>query len=353
MSEIRFWRAVFSLLALAVVVLFFLGAWNVIVPFLMGGVIAYLVYPLVDRLVAMGYRQDRVVLILYISLLLIAGLLGSWLLPALVREANLALTQLPTYAEKLNGVVLDLNYEIQTFLRRFLGDRAEGISIPFDASKFIEQLFYKLPANILNVAHFGLWILIIPFVGFFVLTQGQKWIDMLFQWTPSEYVESLLGLLAEINASLGGYIRGTLLDAMCVGFMTMFGLLIIGLDGAVLLGFITGLLNIIPFMAPLVGGSLALLAGYFQGFSMGSLLAILVLYLSVRLFDDFLFIPFVVGQSVALHPVIILLAVLSGIELGGFLGLVFAIPVAAVVKVIVTILLRSRRESFYTHQQHV
>jgi predicted PurR-regulated permease PerM len=343
-GQMRFSRMVFSLLALGVAIIFVVQVWNVLLPFLFGLIIAYLIHPLVDRFVARGLRRDRTVVVLYIFFLGLAVALGVLLLPDLIREADSALKGVRTYTSTFNSMIDQFNIEGRQFLRHIIGRRADAFAIPFRADQFMESLLTKLPENILNVVHAGLWIFIIPFVSFFALAQGRHWIDLLFEWTPSEYVESLLGMMAEVNATLGGYIRGQLLDAMCVGSLTIAGLWVLGINGAVLLGTLTGLFNVIPYMAPIVGGSLALLTGYFQGASASALYGIVLLYLGVRLLDDFIFLPFVVGSSVSLHPVLILFAILAGVHVGGFLGLVFAVPAAAVIKVVMSIVLRNRRE---------
>jgi len=353
MSEIRFWRGVVSILAVALVLVFLFSVWDVLLPFIFGLVIAYLFHPLVDRFVAMGLRRDRVVAVLYV-LLLIGGIgLGSWMLPRLYREANLALSSLPSYASVLNEIIDNSNLKIQQALSRFLGGNAANIVVPFRAEDLVQTLFSSIPGSLLNFAHFGLWVFIIPIVSFFALGQGKRWINHLFQLTPSQYVESLLGLMAEINATLGGYVRGLFLESAFVGFLTMAGLLAMDIKGAILLGFVTGVLNVVPFLALIIGGVVAIIAGYVQTQSWAVVLMILTLFLVVRLVDDIFIIPFVIGSQVSLHPIVTLFAILAGVELGGFVGLVFAIPAAAVVKVVLTIILRNRSENFLPSSGHV
>lgn len=325
---------------------------QVILPFVIGVILAYLLNPMVEYFVAIGWKRDRVVLILYLLFLGSAGLALFWVWPKLVREANAAISEAPSYAAALDRLVDDLNRQLRKFIGGINKSDAGTLLIPFKPSETLRGLIVQLPKTILNMAHIGMWVLIVPFVTYFTLSHGKRWIDGIFSLTPAEYVESLLGLFAELNATLGAYVRGILLESMCVGFLTMAGLLMLGVEGAVLLGIITGLVNFIPFMAPLIGGGLALGAAYFQGVPTSILLGICLLILSVRLVDDFILIPFVVGSSVKIHPVVIVFAVLTGLEIGGFLGLVFAIPVAVVVKVVLSLMLRKRKETVMV-KQHV
>jgi predicted PurR-regulated permease PerM len=133
----------------------------------------------------------------------------------------------------------------------------------------------------------------------------------------------------------------------------MGGLALLGFNGAVMVGCLTGILNLVPFMAPLVGGSIALFAGYFQGLSFSVLAGIFLLFAIVRLIDDFVLTPFLVGGSVRLHPVAVLFSILAGYHVAGFLGLVFAVPIAAIVKVIVVTALGDHRETLVVEERHM
>jgi predicted PurR-regulated permease PerM len=340
-------------LAVVAVIIFFSQVWHVLIPFFLGLVLAYMLHPLVNQFVSMGLSRDRVVIAIYAVLIAVMAILGVLLIPALIREVNSTLKEAPAYAASFNGMIDHLNNQLHQAFQHMTGKKAPDFSLPFRADRLLEGLVAKLPENLLNFAHLGLWALIIPFVGFFTLSQSTEWIDLLFDWTPSRYVESLLGFLAEIDAALGGYIRGQLLDAICVGLVTMTGLSIIGFNGAILLGCVTGFLNLIPFMAPIIGGSLALLIGYIQGLGPSALLAIFCLFISVRLIDDFIFTPFVVGRSVQLHPVIMMFAILAGFELGGILGMVFAVPAAAIVKVTISVAIHDRRNAVRLNERHI
>lgn len=325
----------------------------VLVPFVLGFTVAYLLNPLVDRFTAFGLRRDRVVLILYTVCVGGGVLITLWMLPALFREINATIANTPTYIITINSFIDSLNEPLREFLKPLLGKKAGGYGIPFRAEQMMLGIVDNLPSNLMNVAHIALWLIIVPFVSFFALADGKKWIDALFNFTPSRYVESLLGLLAELNARLGGYVRGVLFESMCVGFLTIIGLHLLDIEGAVLYGVVTGLVNVVPFMAFLIGGSLALLAAIIQGKSALILFGILLLFILVRLIDDFVLIPFVIGNSVRLHPLLMVFAVLVGVETAGFFGLVFAIPLAVVVKVVATLFLKSRRDPVVLQHQSV
>jgi len=261
MQEIRFWRAVMMLFIIGLILTFLFHVFSVIIPFFIGIVIAYLVHPLVDKFTALGWRRDVVVIVLYLILLVSAVVSISILWPKLYSEANIAMQEAPSYAKALDSLMESINQKISALTAKLFGGHGMNFSIPMKASQFLEDMFYKLPSKIIGMAHAGIWIILIPFVSFFALSHGKKWIDGIFALTPSEHVEGLLGIFAELNATLGAYVRGILLESMCVGFITMIGLAAMGVEGAVLIGLVTGCVNFIPFMAPWIGGGAGIKCG--------------------------------------------------------------------------------------------
>lgn len=353
MTQARFWKSVFSLLALAGALYLLTRLGTILVPFFIGFAVAYLVQPLLSRFEARGLRRDRVVIVLYAGLLSASVLLAALFLPVVVKESRLVAAELPRYAAAFDGMVDRFNAQVVGGLEPSIGGKAKAFRIPFRSDDILDKALAVSPAHLLGYAHFGLWAIIIPFVAFFALTQGKRWLNALFDFTPARHVEGLLGLFAEIDSTLGAYIRGQLIEGACVGVVTAAGLAALGFDGAILFGMATAAMNLVPMMAPIVGGALALLVGYFQGLPASALVGIFCLFLLVRLLDDFVFIPFVLGHSVRLHPVLILFAVLAGFEIGGFLGLVVAVPAAAVLKVIVGAAFIERRFSPEIDGRHI
>lgn len=341
-------------LAVAAGAVFFLASvFSVLLPFVFGIGIAYLVQPLVDQLVSFGLRRDRIVIIMYLLMLGIGIGLLILMVPLLLSQAGAVLSEIPNYAKAIDQIILKANGELKNLLQKIIGTNAGNFNIPFRMEHVIVNSLYAIPEKIIGAAHLGVWLLVIPFVSFFALAQGRQWIDFLFELTPSEYVEGLLGFFAEINTRLGGYIRGVIVESSCVGLMIMAGLAFLGVEGAVFLGVVSGVLNVVPFLAPVIGGGFAILMGYFQGQPTSILIGIFLLFAVVRLIDDFFLFPIIVGSSVRIHPIFMVFAILAGTQIGGFLGLVFAIPVAVLVKVILAALFRHRRDIIVPASGHV
>ena len=348
MSDRRTVGGIWSVVWCGVFIYAFVHLWPVVFPFLLGLALAYLLEPLVDGFVALGWRRDRIVAVLYMCFLTAVVMLVWVVVPLFIKQANGMVQDFPEYLRQANALIDNFNAVAGARIHWLTGHTLTTELLPYHVDQFLMGMVASLPTRLLGVAHLGLWVVIIPFVSFYGLLEGPRWINTLFNVTPSSYVESLLGLLAEVNSTLGGYIRGQFLDALCVGAVSTLGLWILGVKQFVLIGVITGVLNPIPFLAPLVGASLALFLGHAQGLPASTLVGILFLFLLIRLLDDFIFIPFIVGHSVQLHPAMMLFAVLAGFEWGGLLGLLFAIPVAAVVKVALSIALHQRQKNIFT-----
>jgi predicted PurR-regulated permease PerM len=184
MNDRTFWRIALILAVLvgAVVLLFYV--WTVLIPFFLGLVLAYFINPLIERFVAIGWRRDRTVLVLYGLMVGLAMILAGIILPSLYREAHATLRDLPEYTARFNVLIDAVNAELARLSPKLVGKRLTPLALPFRAEELIIALVDKVPQNLLNVAHWGMGAVIMPFVAFFALSQGRQWLDRLFDWTP-------------------------------------------------------------------------------------------------------------------------------------------------------------------------
>jgi len=147
-----------------------------------------------------------------------------------------------------------------------------------------------------------------------------------------------LNLLFELDNSLGRYVRGILLEALCVGLLAFVGFWAIDLGYALQIAVVVGLANVVPYVGPVLG---ALLGGGVALFQWGTpigIVKVLIVCGGVRFIEDWFIQPSVLQKAVHLHPVLVVLALMSGAELFGFWGLLFAVPVACMVKVLLEVL---------------
>jgi len=178
--------------------------------------------------------------------------------------------------------------------------------------------------------------IIILFLTFFVLNGGQKMKKAFIQVVPNRYFEPTLMLIADLDQQLGDYLRSRLVETIALSILFTIGYWALGLRFAILLGVIAGLANLIPYLGPLIGVIPAIIVVFIDPYlSTGwSLLSVITLTLVVQIIDNAIITPLIIGKSVDLGPVTTIVVILIGEQLLGLLGLLMAVPVAAMLKLI-------------------
>ncbi len=209
---------------------------------------------------------------------------------------------------------------------------------PGDITSRVQSELSGIISEVLNilssVASIATSATIIPFITFFLLKDGPEMGKKFVQLIPNRYFEMGLNVLYKIRTQLKQYIRGVIIEAVIVGTLVAIGLTVMGIKNSLLLGLISAILNVIPYVGPLISAAIAIIASLnqFGGFSMALPLA--VLFIGIRLADDIVLIPFLDSRSVETHPVAVILYIFIGGHLLGVLGMVLAIPIATVIKVV-------------------
>jgi predicted PurR-regulated permease PerM len=177
------------------------------------------------------------------------------------------------------------------------------------------------------------FLVIVPFVAFFFLKEGNRMRHGLIELVPNAYFELCLNLLHQINGQIGGYIRGQILATSVVATLAVSGLLLIGMDYAVPLGLLAGLANMIPFLGPLIGIVSASVVALAIGGGIGLVGKVVILFLIIQIVDNVLIQPTVVARSVEMHPLVVLFIVMVGSQLMGIVGMLVAVPLTGIIKV--------------------
>ena len=164
--------------------------------------------------------------------------------------------------------------------------------------------------------------------------------DKLLNFVPNGYKIEVDILFRRVNSVLGGYLRGQVFLIVFVALALFIILTILGVKFALLLAVFSGFAEIVPIIGPILAASVAALAAYIGGTSNVGLaplqmaLAVVVVYTVVRQIQDYLVNPFVMGKITKLHPLVILFSVIAGEHIAGIVGLILAVPIAAVIKII-------------------
>ncbi len=303
----------------------------VMTPFLLAAVLAYLLNPLVSFLETRGVRREKAVLVLFITLLSLTTALSYWGLVVLWQDLPELNASWPTYMrraeEAMRKVQAALEFEWPYFQRTKILERTinEGMA-------WIQLNLWHSSTWVTSVLTFAVNLFLAPFIAFFFLRGGAKTAQMALDACPGAWVERFLSLLNKFGEVFGNYARGVILEAILVGVLTVVGLHFLGLEYSALIGVATGAANMIPYFGPVLGGALGIMAAIFQYSNVAGPVRILVFFIVLHYIDSWVLQPLIMKRAVDLNPVTVTFALLCGAKLGGVWGLIFAVPMAGLLK---------------------
>jgi predicted PurR-regulated permease PerM len=328
----------FWLTAAAALILFVYVLADVLMPFVAGLVLAYLLDPLATRLERLGLgRLGASLLILIFFVILFIGVL-SIVVPFFASQLLSLIERLPGYVGRLQQVLTEHGQpileriggqqalaDIQNSLKAVLG---QGVGV---AGRFINSLWSGGQA-LLGVISL---LVITPVVAFYLLLDWPKMIETVDGWVPVSQRETVRGLASEMDGAVSGFLRGQSLVCLILGCYYAAGLAMLGLNFGVLIGMIIGLLSFIPYVGTMIGLMLAIgvaVAQFWPEWTM--ILAVIGVFALGQFLEGNIIYPKLVGESVGLHPVWLMFALIAFGSLFGFVGLLLAVPLAASAAVI-------------------
>jgi predicted PurR-regulated permease PerM len=312
---------------------FFSTVREVMMPFVLSAVAAYLANPLVHPLELRGYRRDRIVLVVYVLAFGIVALGGWGLFSLMAAQLDDLKANYPRYlAEIQKGAAA-----LETHAARLPYGREFVHRLTANWQTSVEAVAQRVPDLAAGLATVFEYLFLVPFITFFLMAEGPQLLQGALDFCPSRYIEMVLGIVCEIEESLGNYVRGILLEAVAVGGLTFVGLAALGVNYSVYLGLLVAVANLVPYAGPVVGALSAGVVAAIQFKSGNAVLSVVLLFVAVKFIDDWVFQPVILKRAVEMHPVLILFSLMAGASLDGFVGVVFAVPVACVAKVCVEI----------------
>lgn len=316
---------------------FVIVAKNSLFPFVLSAALAYILNPLVNYFAVRGIKRLYVVYALYILaglVLLLAGyIVTHFLSPQFVSFQE----SWPKYVEKIQVLIqtwIDNSIRKYPFVEQM---QLQEKIIPFVTAvpQYIIGLFPALSL-----------VFLVPFITFFMLVSGSSIIDYILDHIPSKKIELVYHIVSRIDHSLGNYMRGILTEAFLLFLLAFLGLTLLGLNYAGIIAILIGLSSLIPYLGAFIGAVVASIVAYVQFGSVISIFNILVFFCCLRFFDDWFLQPYIMNKAVELNPAIIVLALMSGWEIGGFWGVIFAIPVTCIIKEILLISVELQETEF-------
>lgn len=309
---------------------------NLLVSFILALVSYYFLTPSVDFLERKGFSRTIATAIPFLTVVITIIVAGSILVPILVDQVSDLQASFPKYLETTNQFVSDIQNRVNDTVKNVYPLDIKNRLQP----KFMEwgqAFFQSLPEYISK----SLMVLFLaPLFAFFMLTDGRDFSRKLISLVPNNYFELVLNLNHQISQQIGGFIRARLLQSILVGLVIWVGLLILGFPYALVLAIFAGILNVIPYLGPLIGAVPAFLICFANGGDPSILLGLTLVYAAAQVLDTILITPFVVARIVNLHPVTVVLVIIAGSQLMGILGMIICIPVFSTLKVSATAIYR-------------
>lgn len=324
------------LVTAAVVVLLFYYLGPVLTPFLLGALLAYICNPLVHRLER--YRVPHLLAVILVLLLVVGifvALIGV-MIPLLESQIALLIERLPDYVENLRS-------KIEPWLLQHF-----GIALQLDkehlsaavsehwrsAGGFAQRMLPSLKTGGLALINFFVNLVLVPVVLFYVLRDWDSLLRRVDELVPLRWRDTVHMLARQIDDLLGAFFRGQLSIMVLMAIFYILTLWAIGLDLAFPIGVISGLLTFVPFLGVFTGVALATLAGLMQFGSFMDLLPIWGIFIIAQPLEGYVFTPWLVGDKIGLHPVMVIFAVLAFGAIFGFFGVLLALPASAVLLVL-------------------
>src|ERR1700730_17614599 len=347
--QIGFWIGAFFL----VVLLLWLFS-GVLLPFAAAVAIGYLLNPLADRLERLGFNRLSATLFIFACFALVIVLIAVFILPVLWRQLTSFIEALPTYATKLEELVSRLSQDYGGVLMNKLGLSNKGGNELASATHDLVAQAAQWAASFLNSLLTGgaalislvSLLFVTPVVVFYMLLDWDKMLATIDGLVPLRHRETVRELAREIDRALAGFLRGPAIVCLFLGAWYGIGLSLIGLNFGLLIGITAGILSFIPYVGSLTALVLSSTVAIVQDWPQWRLLAMaLAVFLIGQFLEGNILSPKLVGESVGLHPVWLIFALLAFGSLFGFTGLITAVPFAAAAGVILRFAVRRYRES--------
>lgn len=309
----------------------------VLTPFLIGAGLAYLADPVADWLEARGLSRIWAVVVVFSTMVLVAVVALAVLLPLLQQQVLVFGRKLPDYFDWLQD-------EVVPWLQLKLG--ISDLTLDIDGIKQAvtthwQQLGSASARIIAVVTHSWLalmaWLanlVLIPLVTFYLLRDWDRLMARIAGLLPRRNAPVVIRLAKECDAMLGHFLRGQVSVMLALGLVYSVGLWLVGLELALLIGLFAGLVSFVPYLGFILGIMIAGVTALVQFHDAAHLLQVALVFGIGQLLESFVFTPLLLGDRIGIHPVVVIFAVMAGGQLFGFVGVLLALPVAAVAGVL-------------------
>ncbi|RKQ37873.1 AI-2E family transporter [Oceanobacillus halophilus] len=304
--------------------------WKLFLPFIIACLIAYLLFPIIEKLHSFNIHRGLAILLIYLLFFVGVGYLIYRVYPAIVHQVHDLSNNFPQFVQTYQKMIYSL-YEYTSFMPETVHDKMDHFFITIENS--LDDLLSNLLSGFTKIFDMIITITVIPVLVFYFLKDYEKIKGFIKTIIPSKYRKQSSKMVHAIDDSLGDYIRGQLIVCLFVSLTALLVFKFLKIEYALLLAIIMGVTNIIPYFGPIIGAVPAIIITFTTTNSIQIVIFVIIGIFVIQVIEGNLLSPYIVGKSVAIHPVAIIFALLLGGQLFGVIGMILAVPVLSVIKV--------------------
>ena len=312
---------------------------RVIAPFLIAFALAYLMDPLVDKMVSKGLRRTGAVIFLMTAFFLLLVFACILFIPILSMQTEKLMQNIPMYI----GIFQDWFRPALDMITGFDPKKVEEIlnevlarfgELPMKSLQFSGKLLWGSISNLFNIILMVANFIIIPVVMFYLLRDFDSINKRLLDMIPPRLQAKTRELILEVDRVLASFVRGQLMVVTLMGLMYSFGLYLCDTPMSLSLGLMAGLVNLVPYLGLILGFAPAAILTSIHTQEWLSVFGVAGVFAFVQVIEGMVITPRIVGENIGLHPVAVIFAVLLGGELFGVVGMILGVPAVAVLNVL-------------------
>ena len=322
---------------------------SILLPFVAGMAVAYFLDPICDRLETMGLSRLWSVIVVSTGFVVALVALSVLIAPLVIDQVNQLIEWLPRFVASLRDKLVPLVALIQDRMDSGLADKIRDSigNLGGRVAELLGQFLGEVLRAGFDFANLLSLLIITPIVAFYLMRDWDQLIERIDSWLPRDYAETIRGQIQLIDETLAGFVRGQASVCLILGLFYSVALSLAGLQFGLIIGIVAGLLSFIPYVGSITGFLLSVGLAFAQFATWLPIAIVAAIFVVGQAVEGNYLTPKLVGEQVGLHPVWVIFALLAGGALFGFLGILLAVPVAAVVGVLVRFFLQRYLASSY------
>ena len=337
-DQIKYWTIAASIL---LIFLWLLG--DILLPFVLGAAIAYLLDPIVDRLERLGTGRVLGTILIIMAAFFVLFFIFLLLIPLVIDQFRLLVAAVPDLVTSVQALVLN---QIASLSPESEALNSTVSNLSTMAQEKLGIIFGSVMASAISLIDVIMLMVITPVVAVYLLVDWDRILEKINELLPLDHASVVRSLASEIDSTLSAFVRGMIAVCLVLGIYYATALSLIGLEFALIIGFMAGLVSFIPYVGALLGGVLAIGLALIQFWGDFELVALVVgVFIVGQIFEGNILTPKLVGNSVGLHPVSLILALSLFGTFFGFIGLLLAVPLAASAGVILRFFIKKYKMS--------